>query len=487
MPDKWDAYGKIRAMHVNGVSDRKIAKTLGIGRRTVRKYRDGAVTPDDKAIPKREAPLKDAVKDDVLRMLRENASLPRKQRWSARDIWQNLVSDKGVAISEAHVRRIVHELRDAHGAEFIPLQHEMGDCIQFDWFDAVAVIGGVKTDVSVFVAILPYSKAVCAFVYPDKTMLSFLHGHVKVFEWLSGIARRCLYDNLRTAVLYGSGKNVKTQTQFANIERHYAFTSEFCNVEAGWEKSNVENAVKVSRREAFVPMPHVDSYGELQDHISLKLLAYNRSHKIQGERLGIWDMFMEERASLAPLPLSPYEVDETVYTKVRPDQTVIYDKIHYSVPHGFVGKHVTLRVSPFNIKVYCRGEVLYTHERMRSKGMDQYILDHYLESLSRKPRAAEQALPVNKGVMPPQCRAFLELCPAADAKKQLVSVMMLARDAGAERVLSAMDDAIGAGKPTLELVRYYLYGQQMPKDAFEIEHADLADYDLLIDGGDKIE
>ena len=59
----------------------------------------------------------------------------------------------------------------------------------------------------------------------------------------------------------------------------------------------------------------------------------------------------------------------------------------------------------------------------------------------------------------------------------------LTRDAGADRVLAAMDDAIASGSPTAELVRYHLYGQQMPSDAFEIEHGDLADYDRLISGG----
>jgi len=85
-------------------------------------------------------------------------------------------------------------------------------------------------------------------------------------------------------------------------------------------------------------------------------------------------------------------------------------------------------------------------------------------------------------VMPPQCRAFLELCPATDANRQLVEVMLLARDAGEVRVLAAMDDAISTGKPTAEMVRYYLYGQQMPEDEFKIEHSDLADYDRLIGG-----
>ena len=481
--DKWEMYGKIRAMHVGGASDRQIAKALGIGRRTVSKYRDGAVTPDGRAIVPRKAPLRDAVEGELTRMLKENALLPRKQRLSAKDMWKILVSEHGIAISEPHTRRLVHEIRDAHGDEFLPLEHEMGDCAQIDWLeDVVAIIGGKRALVQVFVCALPYSGAVCAFVYPDRTMLSFLHGHVKALSWLKGVPGRCVYDNLRSAVLSGSGKNAVAQEGFMRIAHHYAFVPEFCNREAGWEKSNAENGVKITRNNAFVPIPRAEGYEELQNHVSASLLKYNMTHRIEGRPRKIWDMFLEEQASLTPLPLSPFEVDETVHAKVYPDQTVRYEKVRYSVPHGYVGKNVTLRVSPFELKVYCRGDLLYTHERVREGGQGQYILDHYLEALSRKPRAVGQALPVTKGVMPPQCRAFLGLCPADDANRQLVEVMLLARDIGADRVLAALDDAISTGKPTAELVRYYLYGQKTPPDAFEIRHNDLADYDSLIGG-----
>jgi len=481
MLDKWETYGKIRAMHAAGVSDRKIAKALGVGRRTVRKYRAGAVTPNDRAATFRNSPFREVVEVEIKRMLTENASLPRKQRLSARDMWKALQSEYGIAVSESHVRRMVREIRDAGGDEFIPLAHEMGDCLQIDWMENVtAIIGGVKTLVQVFVCSLPYSGAVCAFVYPDKTLLSFLHGHVKAMEWMKGVVRRCVYDNLRSAVLSGSGKNAVTQEGFKRLEQHYAFTAEFCNRASAWEKSNAENGVKITRNNAFVPIPRAKDYIELQNHISASLLTYNMTHKIEGRPRKIWDMFMEECSSLAPLPLSPFEVDETLHTKVYHDQTVRYEKVRYSVPHGYVGKNVTLRVSPFELNVYFRGNLLCTHNRVRENGQDQYILDHYLEALSKKPRAAKQALPITKGVMPTQCRAFLALCPAADANRQLVDIMLLARDAGEDRVLAALDNAISTGKPTAELVRYYLYGQQMPDDAFEIRHSDLEDYDRLI-------
>ena len=226
----------IRAMHINGISGRAIAKALRVGRHTVEKYRDGAVTPDSRAAAPRTAPLREAAKGEIARMLAENAALPRKQRLSAKDMWDVLVSKHGIAISEPYTRLLVREIRDAHGDEFIPLLHEIGDSVQVDWLeDVVAFLDDIRTIVQVLVFALPYSGAVCAFVYPDKTTLCFLHGHVKFFEWLKGVMKRCTYDNLLTAVFSGSGKNAVMQKEFEKIVKHYAFSAEFCNRASGWD------------------------------------------------------------------------------------------------------------------------------------------------------------------------------------------------------------------------------------------------------------
>jgi hypothetical protein len=82
--------------------------------------------------------------------------------------------------------------------------------------------------------------------------------------------------------------------------------------------------------------------------------------------------------------------------------------------------------------------------------------------------------------MPPQCRAFLESCPSKDAANQLVELMLLAREVGAERMLGAMDAAMLSGRPTAEIVKLHLGFGRMPADPFTVEHASLAEYDALI-------
>jgi transposase len=455
-----------------------------VGRNTVKKYRDGAAVPDAAAAAERRAPIREAIENDVLRMLKENAALPRKERRAARDMWAWLVGEKRAAVPEAHVRRIARELRDAAGEEFLPLQHEAGETVQFDWGDMAAHIGGEKTVVSVLVAVLPHSGAPCAFVYPDKTMLSFADGHVRAFAFFGGVGRTSTYDNLRTAVFSGSGKNAVKQDAFKRIEAHYGFEAVFCNRASGWEKSNVENMVGAVRNLAFTPAPRAGSYDELQAHADAKALEYIKTHKIRGRQNSISEDFNRERKALMPLPKAPLDVCGTRRARVRPDQTALCGGVRYSVPHGHVGRDVSARVSPRHVEIYWRGELLHRHGKANGAGQGQCVLAHYLEALSRKPRAVGQALPLSAGVMPPQCAELLRLCHGSDAKRQLVDILLDGRGLGEERTLRALDAANRTGSPTFPLAQLFI-AEQAPKpyDSFDIRHRDLSEYGRLIGGG----
>jgi len=484
MPIELEKYAAIRRMTLQGMGSREIARILKVGRNTVKKYRHGAALPVAGEAAGRRSPIKEAIEEDVLRILKENTMLPRKERLTAHDIWAWLVREMRIAVSEGHVRRIVRELRDVAGEEFLPLQHEAGEAMQVDWGDMSAYIDGVKTVVSVFVAALPHSCAICAFAYPDKTALSFADGHVRAMSFWKGASRKCVYDNLKTAVKSGVGKDAIKQESFKRLEAHYGFEAVFCNRAAGWEKSNVENGVDIIRTIAFTPVPKVKSFRELQAHIDASVLVYIKTHKVGGHKNSISADLEEERKTLRPLPLAPLDICDTHKSRVRPDQTVVHGGVRYSVPHGYVGRDVSLRVSPYHVEIYWRGELLHNHDKINVKGQDQYVLDHYLEALSKKPRAVDQAIPLARGVMPLQCAEFLRLCPGSDAKRQLVDILLDGRGLGRERTLSAIESANKTGSPTFQLVQFYL-AEQAPKpyDSFEIEHLDLSAYDRLIGGG----
>ena len=143
-------------------------------------------------------------------------------------------------------------------------------------------------------------------------------------------------------------------------------------------KGGVENGVAVVRRLAFTPMPHALDHAELQQHVDGRCLEYTRTHKIRYRLAGIKAMFEEERRFLTPCRFC----HGGCQNGSRPGQfhlTVLLDGARYSVPLNYVGERVTLKVSPFTVAVWARGEEVYRHKRALQKGGHQYVPEHYLE------------------------------------------------------------------------------------------------------------
>ena len=77
--------------------------------------------------------------------------------------------------------------------------------------------------------------------------------HTRSFAAFGGVARRGIYDNLRTAVdKVGRGKLRTVNARFAAMCAHYLFDPDFCNVASGWEKGVVEKNVQDARRRIWL-------------------------------------------------------------------------------------------------------------------------------------------------------------------------------------------------------------------------------------------
>ena len=77
--------------------------------------------------------------------------------------------------------------------------------------------------------------------------------HTRSFAALGGIARRGIYDNMKTAVdKVKKGKGRVVNARFEAMCSHYLVDADFCNVASGWDKGVVEKNVQDSRRRVFL-------------------------------------------------------------------------------------------------------------------------------------------------------------------------------------------------------------------------------------------
>ena len=93
-----------------GLSVRALAARHRVHRRAVRQALDDAVPPPRRT-PGRECPALGAHKATIRGWLEEDRGAPRKQRHTARRVWQRLVDEHGARVSESTVRAFVAEVR----------------------------------------------------------------------------------------------------------------------------------------------------------------------------------------------------------------------------------------------------------------------------------------------------------------------------------------------------------------------------------------
>lgn len=484
-----NTYKMIRKLYtVEGLSQRHIAKMLNVSRKTVRKYCLGSVLPGIRKDYKPEkSALRQAIEREVTKIINEHKDAPSKQKLNAKIIWQMLF-ETGFEVGESTVRKYIHELRLEKPEIFVPLDFEPGEVMEVDWGDAYVYLNNAKTRISIFCAVLPYSYGIFAAVFPDKTNASFFTGHVMAFEYFGGVPLNCIYDNLKSAVLAGSGPDAIKQERFKKLEAHYAFEGIMCNARSGWEKGAVENLVAIVRQIALTPMPRVNSFEELQEHVVYKCIQYCQVHKIKDRPKSIKEMLEEEKKHLLPLPAYRLDPAEEQKALVYPDLTVRLNNIKYSVPPEYVGLNVTLKISPFNVDIYYEGRLLYHHNKAQHQSDHQYIPEHYLEILERKPRAIKNAAPLKKGILPSELKEFMLLCKHRDKNYQLVNILLLGRRIENDTLLWAVKQANATGTPSYDLVCFYLEIQGESSAQLTVGHGvkvkkvDFEKYDELLLG-----
>lgn len=176
---------------------------------------------------------------------------------------------------------------------------------------------------------------------------AFLDGFVHGFRHFGGVPAIGLFDNLKTAVSkILQGRDRLEQEAFQALQAHYVFKAEFCNVEAGNEKGLVEGLVGDSRRNALVPVPRVQSLGELNKLLLDWCERSAQQKKVPYTQETIHEAWLKEKQALHPLPATPYEACKTAECRVSKIATVTFDRNQYSVPCGHVSQAPNIRFSP---------------------------------------------------------------------------------------------------------------------------------------------
>ncbi len=129
------------ACHQQGLSQREAARRFGIDRKTVRKMLAFSVPPGYRRSRPPARPKLDPFTGIIDRILEEDRLAPRKQRHTAKRIFDRLREEHGFEGGNTIVKDYVRERRQRLREMFVPLSHPPGHA-QVDFGEALAVIDG---------------------------------------------------------------------------------------------------------------------------------------------------------------------------------------------------------------------------------------------------------------------------------------------------------------------------------------------------------
>jgi transposase len=464
-----------------GRSQVQIADSLGIDRKTVRKYlapveAEGLVPGGPPAMTDTQWRAKAVawfpqVADAGLRQVtwpaievhRDYIDDQLKAGVTVATIHQRLVDERGLQASVASLRRWVaanlpEEVRRSQVRVLNPTPARPGEEAQIDygrlgrWIDPATERAHT---VWAFVMVLVCSRHL--FVWPVLQMdqQAWTAAHVEAFAFFHGVPTRLVPDNLKTGVDKPDLYDPKINRCYAELAAHYDTLIDPARAAKPRDKPRVER-----------PMPYVrDSFWRGREFTSLEQMrteATRWAREVAGQRAcrpldgaapaAVFAAI--EAPALKPLPTTPFVLAAWSTGKVGPDIHVKVGPALYSVPWRLIGERVEARSTATTVQLVHRGQVVATHaraEKGRRTNFDHYPPEKIAFHMRTPTWCRRQAARVG-----PACTAVIQQLLEVNALFRLRAaqgVLGLADKHGPDRLEAACARASAVGDPSYRTIK----------------------------------
>jgi transposase len=452
-----ELYAQVRyAVQIEGISRREAARRYGIDPRTVAKMLAFSVPPGYRRSRPPARPKLDPFTAVIDQIMLEDEGRPKKQRHTAKRIFERLRDEHGYAGGITIVKDYVRAHRLRHREVFVPLRHDPGHA-QVDFGEALAEIAGVEGKIHFFAMDLPHSDACFVRAYPAETTEAFCDGHNAAFAFFGKVPNSILYDNTTLAVARILGDGVRQRTRvFSELQSHYVFADRFGRPGKGNDKGKVEGLIGWARRNLLVPVPRAASLAALNEQL-LEACRHRFKDRLRGHEETIGERLVRDLAAFHGLPPAPYEACEKRPGRVSSLSLVRYRGTDYSVPTAYGHREVLIRGYVHEVVISCGAETIARHPR--SYEHEDFVFNplHYLALLEQKIGALDQAAALAGWDLPEEfatLRRLIEARMGKRGKREFVQILRLLEVFRAEDVLAGVREAIVRGVIGFDAVKH---------------------------------
>jgi transposase len=464
-----------------GRSLNEVSASLGVDRKTIRKYLAPAVAaglrPGGAAMSSADwatlvAGWFPQLADTRLRQTtwpqigkhHEYITAMLKAGVTQATIHQRLRDEHGLSASVASVKRYVaaNLPEEVRRDRVVVLRDEAdtppGGEAQIDyghlgyWVDPGT---GKRRRVWAFAMVLACSRHL--FVQPVFTMdqAAWTEAHVEAFAFFGGAPRRLVPDNLRTGVDKPDLYDPRINRSYAELAAYYGVLVDPARRGKPRDKARIEK-----------PMPYIrDSFWRGREFATLQEMqaaalawcrdvAGRRACRPLGGAAPASVFSAVEASALQPLPAKPFVLATWSTATVGPDIHARVGKTIYSVPWRFVGQRVDARATATMVQMFHNGQLIATHGRKPSGKQTDF--GHYPpEKIAFRMRTPTWCR-THAEQVGPACARLIDGLLEVNALFRLRSaqgVLRLTDKHGPARLEAACAKAIAVGDPSYRTVK----------------------------------
>jgi transposase len=368
-----------------GRSQADIAASLGVDRKTVRKYTAPAIAAglEPGGEPLTESQWVALVRDwfpELVDIRLRQSSWPAIEPFhdsirmlmgevTVSTIHQRLRDEHGLQVSLSSLRRYVtaNLPEEAARAQVTVLRDDPppGQEAQVDygilgmWWDPTR---RARRRVWAFVMVLATSRHL--FVRPVLVMdqRAWNDAHVAAFDFFGGVPARIVPDNLKTGVTKPDLYDPKLNRAYAELGAHYGLLIDPARVFKPKDKARVERPMPYVR-DSFWRGRQFTSVAQMQDEAIRWCtdVAGRRACRPLGGAAPAAVFAATEAQALAPLPVRPFQAASWSRPKVGPDIHVKVGGSLYSVPWRFIGRQLDARATDSEVQLFSDGQLVKSH------------------------------------------------------------------------------------------------------------------------------
>lgn len=477
----------LRLRYIEGLSTRSIAKKLSMARRTVRAIL-GANKP-------RSAPKQSSARESMLSRFDAEIRTRLKEDPDLRaPALLERLRDLGYRGGITILRDRMRALRPRPHIEVFSsfTQIRPGERLEVDWAHIGYALPGVPREVSVFVAILIYSRLLYVEFVLSRAMGSFLRCMDRSLAFFGGVTSVDVFDCMKTVVIGRAAGQPIFAPRFVEYARARGFAISATLPKTPTGKPFVERGIGFLRTR-FLPGRRFASLEDLrmQGGVWRDRFANRREHEATGK---VPELVFEheEKALLRPLSERAFDTDDLHSTGVDKTHQLYFDRNHYTVPWRLAGQQVLVRADDEHVHVYLGPKEVARHRRSWSIG--ERIRDESHEQGMRQERVRRHA-----GALPYALEPLGEIgvryftmlvATRRSLRTEEQRLVLLCELFGASATASAIDEVMRTGHVGAEYVEHVLRHKRrlVPAppplrlgdpalDAISLREPDLALYD----------